>query len=103
MDRIGAHFTTATPSGSFGEADPPQEVLQRKKATGKKIVVLRSWLQSRTSDACGLYAAFYCSRLLARDDPTKVVTDELRPGEWAADQRKVVAATTKGVMERPET
>ena len=86
---------------SFGEDCPPEDVLQRLKATGKKVVVSRSWLQSWRSDACGLYCCFYLNRLLAGDDPTTVVTDELRDGQqnWAADQRKVVRAT-RGVLQR---
>ena len=79
---------------SFGEDCPPQDVLQKMKATGKRIIVSRSWVQGWRSDACGLFCCFYLNRLLAGDDPNKVVVDELKPGEWAADQRLVLNNTT---------
>ena len=84
---------------SFGEADPPQDVLRKMRATGKKVITSGSWVQSWTSDACGLYCCFYLNRLLAGDDPAVVVVSELKPGEenWAADQR-LVLRSTKGVL-----
>ena len=87
---------------SFGEPDPPQDVLRRMKETGKKMTFSRAWVQAWTSDACGLYCAFYIQKVMGEgEDPARVVTDELKGGQqwWAADQRKVVR-DTRGVIGR---
>ena len=86
---------------SFGEPDPPQDVLRRMKDTGKPMVFSRAWVQSWTSDACGLYCAYWLKKVVGEgEDPARVVTDDLKGGQrnWAADQRKVVRGT-KGVLQ----
>ena len=82
---------------SEGEPDPPRDVLQRMTATGKRMVFSRSWVQAFTSDACGLFCVYYLNRLLAGEAPERVVVDELKPTQWAANQR-VVLRGTRGVL-----
>ena len=74
----------------FGQP-PPTEVAQCARGSGLRLVYNRHDEQGLRQESCGYYCCYVAKRLLAGDSFDTVCTVDLRAGQYAANQRVVVA------------